>query len=187
MTKSPPEELDEDVGRWEKDTKAATEVREKEAADYMATSLDFGESLDALDGAILVLKKKSGNIAQAQEALLQVKALPLVPEASKRALVAFLQQGQPAVEEMPDSQLFNEVGHALGASSFVGNPRCVDISDSFVFCRHLLGDIALNLAGFDLVWPDLDNVFAVLVELGLISASVWLAPAEFGRFRPSSV
>jgi len=108
------QELDEDVGRWEKDTKAATEVREKEAADYMATSLDFGESLDALDGAILVLKKKSGNIAQAQEALLQVKALPLVPEASKRALVAFLQQGQPAVEEMPDSQLFNEAPEAYG-------------------------------------------------------------------------
>mmetsp|Transcript_17334 Transcript_17334/g.49262 ORF Transcript_17334/g.49262 Transcript_17334/m.49262 type:complete len:681 (-) Transcript_17334:51-2093(-) len=108
------EELDEDVGRWEKDTKSATEVRNKEAADYAATSVDLGESLDALDGAILTLKKRSSNLAQAEAALLQVQSLKMVPASSKRALVAFLQQAQPAVEEMPDDRLFYEAPQAYG-------------------------------------------------------------------------
>jgi len=108
------QELDEDVGRWERDTKAATDVRAKEAADYMATSADLGESLDALDGAIMVLKQRSANLAQAQGALLQVQSLKLIPAASKAALMAFLQQAQPAVEEMPDEQLFNKAPEAYG-------------------------------------------------------------------------
>merc|ERR1719362_1022307 len=53
------QELEEDVGRWESDQKAATNVRAKEESDYTATLTDYSESLDALDGAIAVLKKQS--------------------------------------------------------------------------------------------------------------------------------
>lgn len=106
------EELDEDVGRWEKDTKAATEVREKEAADYRATSVDYDESIDAIAGALVVLKKKAVKTAQAEEALLQVQRLRSVPASSKKLLMAFIQQGQPAVEEMPDDHLSYEAPEA---------------------------------------------------------------------------
>jgi len=110
------EELDEDVGRWLKDTKSATEVRDQERADYKATSADYLESLDALEGALVTLKKRAKNIGQAEfaQVLLQVSSLSRVPASSKRALMAFLQEDQPNVEEMPDKQLFNEAPQAYG-------------------------------------------------------------------------
>ena len=43
-------ELEEDVGRWKKDTKAAASVRALESSDYIATARDHQETLDALDG-----------------------------------------------------------------------------------------------------------------------------------------
>jgi len=110
------EELDEDVSRWLKDTKSATEVRDQERADYKATSADYLESLDALEGALATLKKRAKNIGQAEfaQVLLQVSSLSQVPASSKRALMAFLQEDQPNVEEMPDKQLFNEAPQAYG-------------------------------------------------------------------------
>jgi len=88
-------ELEEDVGRWEKDTKSASDVRGKEKADYDATARDYGESLDALDGAIVVLKKQAYDRSQAEAALLQVSRSALVPVQTKQALSAFLQNAQP--------------------------------------------------------------------------------------------
>merc|ERR1719262_2186204 len=58
------QELEEDAGRWKKDTKSITEVREMEKSDYDTTLQDYTESLDALSGAIAVLKKRSANVAQ---------------------------------------------------------------------------------------------------------------------------
>merc|ERR1740120_601403 len=94
------EELEEDVGRWHKDTKSATDVRNREANDY-------AESLDALDGALAVLKKRANKIPQAElaQALLQVNKIRMVPDESRRALSAFLQMSQPNVEEMPSKYL----------------------------------------------------------------------------------
>jgi len=96
-------ELDEDVGRWEKDIVAATNVRKKENIDYKATHADYSESLDALERAINVLKKRDVDIAQApdeylQTSLLQIQSRTLVPTYAKDAIRAFLQlssQRQP--------------------------------------------------------------------------------------------
>jgi len=112
-------ELDEDIGRWKKDTHSATDVRSKEKTDFQATVADYSESIDALTGAITVLKKQAADVPQAgllqvRKALLQVGQLSLVPLASKKALMAFLQQGQPEVEELPDEQLFNSAPEAHG-------------------------------------------------------------------------
>mmetsp|Transcript_116682 Transcript_116682/g.238673 ORF Transcript_116682/g.238673 Transcript_116682/m.238673 type:complete len:698 (+) Transcript_116682:88-2181(+) len=103
------QELEEDVGRWTKDQASTSSVRTKEAADYRATSTDYTESLDALDGAIAVLKKQAHDRPQTElvQALLQVRGLRLLPAAPKAALAAFLQQAQPDVE-MPDDDLFNK-------------------------------------------------------------------------------
>merc|ERR1719296_346307 len=74
------EELEEDVGRWKKDITSATDVRQKEAADYKATSADYAESLEALDGALATLKKRAQNVPQAElaQVLLQVSRSRLV-------------------------------------------------------------------------------------------------------------
>merc|ERR1719393_1057550 len=90
-------ELEEDVGRWKKDEKSATTVREAERADYTATVTDYTESIDAVSQAISVLKKQAFDRKQAdliQASLIQVRSLKLVPAASKKALTSFLQQKQ---------------------------------------------------------------------------------------------
>lgn len=65
------DELNEDVGRWKRDTTSTSEVRDKEAADFRTTLQDYSESLDALDRAIVLLKKQAFDRPQAD--MLQVR------------------------------------------------------------------------------------------------------------------
>mmetsp|Transcript_162138 Transcript_162138/g.296040 ORF Transcript_162138/g.296040 Transcript_162138/m.296040 type:complete len:690 (-) Transcript_162138:85-2154(-) len=90
-------ELTEDVGRWEQDAAAAANVRQKEVTDYTSTAQDYSESLDALDGAIAVLKKQSYDRPQADliQTVAKVHGLRLLPQPAKKALWAFMQQAQP--------------------------------------------------------------------------------------------
>merc|ERR1719506_1303196 len=57
-------ELDEDLGRWDTDKKAATDVRKKERMDYDATHKDYSDTLDAVERALIVIKKMPENRAQ---------------------------------------------------------------------------------------------------------------------------
>jgi len=89
------QELEEDVGRWQKDKKSASAVRAMEKTDYTSTAADYQESIDAIAGAIATLKKQDVDRPQTalvQQALLQVQSQKLVPSHAKRALAAFLQQ-----------------------------------------------------------------------------------------------
>merc|ERR1719326_1405231 len=87
---------DEDISVWQGDQKAATKVREIENTDYIATHKDYSESIDALERAIVVLKKEAFDRKQAPEALLQLlthtKVANLIPKDSKKVIEAFLQQ-----------------------------------------------------------------------------------------------
>merc|ERR1719331_3581203 len=90
--------LDEDVSIWQGDTKAATNVRKIEKADYDATHKDYSESVDALQRAIAVLKKQAHDRKQ-KASLAQVsslKDLKLIPDSAKKAIDLFLQQGEVA-------------------------------------------------------------------------------------------
>jgi len=109
-------ELEEDVGRWKTDQKSATDVRKMEEADYTATLTDYSESIDAIAGAIQVLKKQAYNRNQAElvQALVQVRSKRLVPLTAKKTLTSFLQLTQPDVEEMPDDQMFYKAPEAYG-------------------------------------------------------------------------
>jgi len=80
-------ELEEDVGRWKKDQKAATTVRDAERADYTATVTDYSESIQAVRGAIDVLKSQT---ADKEQALIQVRSLKLV--VLSKVWKSFLQQ-----------------------------------------------------------------------------------------------
>merc|ERR1719324_1805749 len=62
-------------------------MRDKEHEDFTVTHKDYSESLDALDRAIIVLKKKSMDTPQA---LMQVSAKARVPESAKRVIASFL-------------------------------------------------------------------------------------------------
>merc|ERR1719463_408366 len=51
---------DADISTWEGDVQAAEKVREIEHVDYVATHKDYSQSINALHGAIDVIKKASG-------------------------------------------------------------------------------------------------------------------------------
>jgi len=89
-------QLDEDISVYEGDKKAATEVREMENADYLATHKDYSESVDALERAIATMKKQDYDRTQ----LLQVKSLQLIPDHTKKAISAFLSQGDELGEDL---------------------------------------------------------------------------------------
>merc|ERR1719168_2510 len=102
-------ELEEDVGRWKKDEKSASTVREAERADFTATVTDYTESIDAVAGAINVLKKQAYDRKQAdliQNSLLQVRSLKLVPASSKKALTNFLQQDPELAYAAPEANAY---------------------------------------------------------------------------------
>merc|ERR1719399_711821 len=88
---------DEDISVWQGDQKAATKVREIENTDYVATHKDYSESIDALERAIVVLKKENFDRKQASAALLQVSNL--IPKESRKVIDAFLQQDPAAGDE----------------------------------------------------------------------------------------
>jgi len=97
---------DEDIAVWGGDLKAAGNVRAIEKADFDALHKDYSESIDALERAILVLKKRTADIAQVQisqglkaegASLAQVAALKdfnLIPKEAKHALDVFLTRNQ---------------------------------------------------------------------------------------------
>jgi len=85
--------LEEDIAGWTEDMKEATALREKEKADFEKTLRDYEESLDALDRAIVVLKKQSADVPQAMMLLQRVMATHKVPQSAKRTIQAFMALG----------------------------------------------------------------------------------------------
>merc|ERR1719454_699315 len=64
--------LQADVANFESEKKAATAQREKDNKAYIEESTDYGESVDALDRAIVVLMKRSADKTGADAVLLQL-------------------------------------------------------------------------------------------------------------------
>merc|ERR1719428_2048241 len=82
-------EHEEDISEWNGDLKAAKKVRQNERADYDKTHKDYSESVDALERAIEVIKKQSGDIAQFTQ-VEALKSLDSVPQEAKQAIDTFL-------------------------------------------------------------------------------------------------
>merc|ERR1719428_2404747 len=83
---------------------ASDKVRQIERLDYENTHKDYTESMEALEEGIQTITKGSEDVAQAEgegpkptaaatEALTQLKKTPLIPDAAKRAIAAFLAVG----------------------------------------------------------------------------------------------
>merc|ERR1711871_1795335 len=110
-------ELEEDVGIWQADMKAATGVRNKEKADFEATHADYMESNSAIERAIAVLKKQNYDRSQA-ESLLEIQNYSAgQTKQVKAALEAFLQQApvRGTSDKAEDqSNFYNEAPEAHG-------------------------------------------------------------------------
>jgi predicted nucleic acid-binding Zn-ribbon protein len=87
--------LQSNIAGWTSDKEAATADRKQEKADYDALHQDYSESLDALDRAINVLSKQSGDVRQN---LMQVQALKRIPDHAKRVIESFLNTQQSPLD-----------------------------------------------------------------------------------------
>lgn len=76
------------VAGWEEELANATAIREKEKADYDAAHADYSESIDAIERAIAVLKKRQADIPQS---LLQLSKSNDIPAKARAILASMLQ------------------------------------------------------------------------------------------------
>merc|ERR1719161_488747 len=83
------DELDGEIAAWEKDQKAATELRSSENAEYMKVQADYSESIDAIARAIMVLQQQ--NVDYKQAAVLLEETSQVVPGA-RQILESLLQE-----------------------------------------------------------------------------------------------
>merc|ERR1719159_1191146 len=83
------DELDGEIAAWEKDQKAATELRSSENAEYMKVQADYSESIDAIARAIMVLGQQNVDYKQAAALLEETSAV--LPRA-RQVLHALIQE-----------------------------------------------------------------------------------------------
>merc|ERR1719428_301752 len=84
--------LDAQISTWEGNLKAATKVRKAEAEDYDTTFKDYGESIEALEKGIAVMKKEDHATKQAAAALMQISSASLMSSQVKKKIDAYLAQ-----------------------------------------------------------------------------------------------
>jgi hypothetical protein len=95
--------LQADVASYESEKKAATAQREKDSKAYIEESTDYGESVDAIDRAIIVLNKKTADKPADAAVLLQLAQSDRMPAQAKSMVAAFLGvMGKDFMESMGD-------------------------------------------------------------------------------------
>jgi len=82
--------LQADVAQFSSEKSAATEQREKDSKAYVEESTDYGESVDALDRAIIVLNKKTADQPAADAVLLQLAESDKLPGQARSMIAAFM-------------------------------------------------------------------------------------------------
>jgi len=162
--------LDQDVSTWKGDMKAATSVRQIEKTDYDETHKDYSESVDALQRAIQVLKKRSHDHKQvsmavvAKEEVLKkkfeddevaaLKELNLIPDHAKKIINAFLATGysdESLDEEAPEANGYEFQSHGVVE-------MLEKLLDKFIDERSILEKEEMNSKhAFDMLIQDLNT------------------------------
>ena len=125
-------DLEEDIATQDADMKAATDVRKGEKATYDKTHKDYSESIDALGRAVQVLKKQSGDKAQAAASFLQLRGSKSAPTKAELA------QKAQAFLMLESSKLNSPVLSALAM-------KVHSAEDHFVKVRTLIKDLLSKL------------------------------------------
>jgi len=89
-------ELDKTIAEDEAELKGASDVREKEEAEYLTQHKDFSESIDACGRAIQVLGARTADVPQS---LLQLQNTKMIPRRAKVMIESFLAMRSDASEE----------------------------------------------------------------------------------------
>jgi hypothetical protein len=96
--------LQNDVTNFEADKKESIKQREKDHAAFLEESKDYEESIDALDRAIIVLMKKSGDVPGA--AMLQVASDSRLPVQARTVISEFLGMDSESDYEPPEAKAY---------------------------------------------------------------------------------
>merc|ERR1719253_119358 len=129
-------ELQEDVGRWEQDQKAAPDVRSKEKADFKATQSDLMDIIDAAGRAIGVLQAQPDKVKQAE--LVQLAQKKQISEHDRAVLIQFAKQPEGAWE--PNRKLLKPTG-AANAYENHSDPVVKMIKDLKMKFQNQLNDL----------------------------------------------
>merc|ERR1719236_370204 len=103
--------LAKEIAKAQKDKAEAIRIREEEKGDFGKKHKDLSETIDALDRALVVLKKQDYDRAQAESLLQEVSVLARVPAKTKNVLAAFLATDDEVSSFQPGS-LDYDVGAA---------------------------------------------------------------------------
>merc|ERR1719163_935269 len=83
--------LGKDIDTWTAESNKAKSVRKAENAEYAETHLDYSESIDALERAIQVLKKREKDVPQSLVQVQKVTELKGLPSQARHVLASFFQ------------------------------------------------------------------------------------------------
>jgi len=98
--------LQAQIGSWEADHKAASDIRAKEHGDYLATHQDYSESIDAIDRAVATLKHRDVDVKQAAALIQMVTATKKVNFAQARQLQKLLQEPDYLARSAPKANAY---------------------------------------------------------------------------------
>jgi DNA repair exonuclease SbcCD ATPase subunit len=100
------DELNKDTDQWTGESNKATSVRKAENKEYQATHLDYSESVDALERAIQVLKKRAKDVPQSLMQLKKVSEIKRLPTQARHVLASFLQSAASSEAGAPEANSY---------------------------------------------------------------------------------
>jgi len=166
-------ELDDEIATAQKDKAEAIAIRESEKGDFGKKHKDLSETIDALDRALVVLKKQDYDRAQAESLLQTVSALARVPAKQKNVLAAFLATD----DEVTSFQPGVAKGYEFQAGGIV--EMLEDLKEKFEDeRRHLEKQEVGSEHAFELMCMDLDQTVERATKARTAKASTKAAREE---------
>merc|ERR1719238_2195699 len=173
-------ELDDEIAKAQHDKAEAIRIREEEKGDFGKKHKDLSETIDALDRALVVLKKQDYDRSQAESLLQEVSVLARVPAKTKNVLAAFLATDDEVSSFQPGS-LDYDVGAAKGYEFQAGGivEMLTDLKEKFEDERRKLEkDEVGSEHAFELMCMDLDGTVERATKARTAKASTKAAREE---------
>merc|ERR1719163_950945 len=174
-------ELDDEIAKAQHDKAEAIRIRESEKGDFGKKHKDLSETIDALDRALVVLKKQDFDRAQAESLLQEVSVLARMNPKQKNVLAAFLATDDEVTAFQPGTLAGTGAGAAKGYEFQAGGivEMLEDLKEKFEDERRKLEkDEVGSEHAFDLLCLDLDGTVERATKSRTAKASTKAAREE---------
>merc|ERR1719160_958143 len=166
-------DLDKEIGTAQHNKAEAIRIREEEKGDFGKKHKDLSETIDALDRALVVLKKQDFDRSQAEALIQEVSVLARVPRKTKNVLAAFLATD----DEVTSFQPGVAKGYEFQSGGIV--EMLTDLKEKFEDERRKLEkDEVGSEHAFDLLCLDLDGTVERATKARTAKASTKAAREE---------